>query len=141
MTRRTIQACHSRKRRESARRHLPGVTMPMIDRQKLYEEVGRRIKAARDAHTPPLTQGALAKKLDIERTSITNIEKGTQRATLHLLYLLAQQLKIPLSEILPSLDDEKIAVSGETTEVAQVRLDDDRVKTVPSAAKDFYEKI
>lgn len=115
--------------------------MPMIDRKKLYDEIGRRIKAARDAHTPPLTQGELADMLDIERTSITNIEKGTQRATLHLIYTLAHQLQIPLTRLLPSLDDEKIAISGETTEVVQVKLDKQRVKTVPSAAKTIYDKI
>ena len=115
--------------------------MPMIDRKKLYEEVGRRVKAARDAHTPSLTQGELAEKLNVERTSITNIEKGTQRATLHFLYLLAQQLQIPLARLLPSLDDEKIAVSGGTTEVTQVRLDKKRIMTVPSKVKSIYDSM
>ena len=117
------------------------VAMPMIDRKKLYEEVGRRVKAARDAHRPSLTQGELAEKLNVERTSITNIEKGTQRATLHFLYLLAQQLQIPLARFLPSLDDEKIAVSGETTEVTQVRLDKKRTMTVPSKVKSIYDRM
>jgi transcriptional regulator with XRE-family HTH domain len=117
------------------------VAMPMIDRKKLYEEVGRRVKAARDAYTPSLTQGELAEKLNVERTSITNIEKGTQRATLHFLYLLAQQLQIPLARLLPSLDDEKIAVSGGTTEVTQVRLDKKRTMTVPSKVKSIYDSM
>lgn len=76
----------------------------MIDREKLYADIGRRIKHARR----PLTQGELAQRLGIKRTSITNIEKGSQRATLFFLYSVAQELGIPLQRLLPAVDDPNI---------------------------------
>ncbi len=115
--------------------------MPMIiDRDKLYAEIGRRVKAAREAQRPKLTQGELAKKLGVERTSITNIEKGIQRATLHFLYSLVQQLELPLQRLFPTLDDERIIKSGEITGVAETKVGEG-MKTVPNEVKLFYEKL
>lgn len=80
----------------------------MIDRQKLYADIGRRIKDARR----PLTQSELAQRLGVKRTSITNIEKGSQRATLFFLYSVAQELGIPLQRLLPAVDDPNILDAG-----------------------------
>lgn len=111
-----------------------------IDRDKLNQEIGSRLKRIRESCTPKLTQGELADMLGVKRTSITNIEQGTQRATLYLVYLLAEQLRIPLEQILPSPDDEKILTSVETSEVEEVNLGEE-IKIVPSKVKLLYEKL
>jgi transcriptional regulator with XRE-family HTH domain len=114
--------------------------MLTIDRDKLYREIGRRIRAIREECNPKLTQSELADKLGVERTSITNIEQGTQRATLHLLYSLAQRLQIPLEKLLPALDDKRIFQTGEITNLTEVRLGR-KSKSVPNEVKLFVEKI
>lgn len=65
---------------------------------KVYAEhwtrIGEGIKALRNSRG--LTQEQLAKLVDVERTSITNIEKGKQRLTLDLLDKLANALGMQL---------------------------------------------
>jgi transcriptional regulator with XRE-family HTH domain len=72
-----------------------------LDEQKLYQLVGRRIRDLRVQRNPKLTQARLASLLQIERTSVTNIESGTQRPPLALLYRLCVELDVPLQEVLP----------------------------------------
>lgn len=114
--------------------------MRVIDRDRLYRVIGNRVKQARDSRKPRLTQGELAEMLGVERTSITNIEKGTQRATLHFLYSLAQQLQIPLVQLFPSLDDEEILEPEETTAIAELKLGK-QTRPVPKYVKSFVEKL
>ncbi len=112
--------------------------MSKISRVKLYEEIGRRIRAIRDAQE--LTQEEFAKKLGVKRTSITNLEKGTQRATLYLLYSLAQRFDVSLEKLLPPIEDTGILASRSSTDIAQVRTDKE-TKVVPRQVKSFYEKL
>lgn len=114
--------------------------MLKINRDKLYAEIGRRVRAAREKRTPKLTQERLALELGVERTSITNIEKGTQRATLHFLYSIAQHLQTPLESFLPSIDDNRILDAGAVTDIAVVKLGK-RTKAVPVPAKSLYDKV
>jgi transcriptional regulator with XRE-family HTH domain len=113
--------------------------MNPISRKRLYAQVGARIKKAREAKTPKVTQSDLAKLLDIERTSITNIERGTQRATLLILYGVAQQLQAPLATLLPEVDDPAI-LEGVVTNLAEVTVGT-RKRTVPTAIKSVFEKV
>lgn len=114
--------------------------MLKIDRAKLYEEIGRRVRTARVSRNPKLTQDELAKKLGVERTSIANIEKGTQRATLHFLYSLAQHLQTSLETFLPPIDDAHIIDTGAVSDLAEVKLGK-RTRAVPRSAKSLYEKF
>jgi transcriptional regulator with XRE-family HTH domain len=98
-----------------------------------------RIRKARESRVPRLTQGDLAKRLDVERTSITNIETGTQRATLLLLYRVAQELQVPLGSLLPDLDDPAI-LEGNVTEVAEIVIGKQK-KTVPAPVKSVFDKV
>jgi transcriptional regulator with XRE-family HTH domain len=66
-----------------------------------YAELGHRIRAARIAHG--LTQGALADRLDLTRTSIANLEAGRQRISAHTLAVAAAVLDVPLAELLPAV--------------------------------------
>ncbi len=113
--------------------------MQPISRTKLYAQVGARIKKARESKNPRFTQSELAKRLDIERTSITNIENGTQRATLLILYGVAQQLEVPLLELLPDVDDPMIA-EATVSDVAEITLGKQKM-TVPASVKSVFDKV
>jgi len=81
------------------------------DREAFYEEVGSRIRKARRARKPPLTQEALGKLVSLNRTSITNIEKGRQNFLLHTLADIAAALNVTCYSLLPDSEleaDEKL---------------------------------
>lgn len=86
----------------------------MISNEKLYAVLGARLKRLRegDDGNPRLTQAELAAKVGLERTSITNIEKGNQKVPLHVLYRLCEVLKVDISSLLPPLaevqDDDRV---------------------------------
>lgn len=65
----------------------------------VYLEFGRRLRRARV--TAGLTQSELAGRLNLSRTSITNMERGTQPVALHTLLRLASAVGIPASDMLP----------------------------------------
>jgi transcriptional regulator with XRE-family HTH domain len=65
----------------------------------LYEEFGRRLRQARE--DAGLTQGQLAEAVGLSRTSITNIESGTQPVALHMLFALSRALDKDPHELLP----------------------------------------
>ena len=70
-----------------------------------YIELGKRIKKARkDLH---LTQQALADLLDLNRTSITNIEKGKQKLLVFMLVEIAGKLRVSVNELLPENDSKQ----------------------------------
>lgn len=77
----------------------------MIDDGRLYPMLGERLRKLREETETPkgrLTQAALAHLVGLERTSITNIEKGTQRVSLHLLYAICQELNTSVGDVLPA---------------------------------------
>ena len=92
------------------------VLMPKQEAKELvYRLVGKRITEAREAKG--LSQLALAQQLqqrgvDIQRTSITHMEKGVQRVMLHFLYPIADVLGIAVSSLLPP-KEEFAATSSE----------------------------
>ena len=69
----------------------------------LYQSLGHRIKTERLNRN--LKQGQFAMQLKISRASLVNIEKGRQRAPLHLIYSLSSLLKVELSDLLPEVKD------------------------------------
>lgn len=80
----------------------------MIDETRLYQALGQRLRAAREQQSGSrgrLTQAELASKVGLERTSITNIEKGTQKVPLHVLFRLCQALNASVTELLPSISE------------------------------------
>src|SRR5712692_11882348 len=74
--------------------------------EPIYLDFGLRLRAAR--RKAQLTQEALGKRVDLSRTSITNIEQGNQHVGLHLLYDLAKAVGVRPVELLP---DERPASS------------------------------
>lgn len=81
----------------------------MISDEKLYAALGARLKKLRegDENNSRLTQAELAVKVGLERTSITNIEKGNQKVPLHVLYRLSEVLKVDVATLLPPLNEVK----------------------------------
>lgn len=70
----------------------------------IYIEVGRRIKEARVSNS--LTQQELSNRINLSRTSITNLEKGFQKITLHTLFEISLALDVDVHSLLPSDLDE-----------------------------------
>ena len=64
-----------------------------------YEQFGRRVRGARLEQG--LNQQALAHRVGLERSSISNVEKGRQRVQLHMLLEFAAALNVPPSQLLP----------------------------------------
>jgi DNA-binding XRE family transcriptional regulator len=77
----------------------------MLDQQKLYARIGERVRQIRETHSPRMSQQELAQILKLQRTSITNIERGNQRPTLEALYLLCEHFGLKLENILPTVSD------------------------------------
>lgn len=73
--------------------------LSQLDADAFYRLLGKNIRSARgDA----VTQAQLAKQIDMTRTSVTNIEKGTQRLQVHLLVRIAEALGTDFAKLLPS---------------------------------------
>jgi transcriptional regulator with XRE-family HTH domain len=67
---------------------------------KLYRVFGSRLRALREEKS--VTQEELARRVDLSRTSITNIEKGRQRIMLHQVVELAEALKTDVGALIPT---------------------------------------
>jgi len=63
------------------------------------EELGRRIRAAREGK---LTQETLGSRIGLSRTAVTNIECGRQRLLVDQLVDIAAAIGVPPSDLLPS---------------------------------------
>jgi len=72
----------------------------MVDLKNFYIELGKKIKELRVEHN--LTQEQLANALNLQRTSITNIEAGNQAAPLHVYYQACVLFKENLGDLLPA---------------------------------------
>jgi len=79
----------------------------MISEERLYAGLGQRIRSFREGKNGAgrMTQAELAQLVGLERTSITNIEKGTQKVPLHVLYRMCEIFKIDISAALPSVEE------------------------------------
>lgn len=80
----------------------------MIDEQRLYKALGKNIRdlrATKQGANGLLTQAELAKYVGLERTSITNLEKGSQKVPLHVLYAVCNTLDVDVVDVLPPLQE------------------------------------
>ena len=64
-----------------------------------------------------MSQAQLAAVVGLERTSITNIERGNQKFPLHVLYRICSALNADIEDVLPSLSELRgtQAKSGQMT--------------------------
>jgi DNA-binding XRE family transcriptional regulator len=92
----------------------------MIDERRLYQALGRRVRKLREKRTGArgrMTQAELAELVGLERTSITNIERGNQKVPLHVLFRICEAVEAPLADVLPTLAEAQ-------TEQSEQRLED-----------------
>ena len=80
-----------------------GKTRLAKQKDALYVEVGRLIRAARQAKS--MTQEGLGALVGLSRTSITNIELGRQRLFLDTLHQIADKLGIQVASLFPKFGD------------------------------------
>jgi transcriptional regulator with XRE-family HTH domain len=71
----------------------------MKSEDQFYRDLGKRVRRAR--REKDITQQQLADFLSLQRTSITNIEKGIQRTLVHTLVEISQILGVPVERLLP----------------------------------------
>lgn len=71
--------------------------------EKLYAKVGAAIRAKRSE--AGMTQASLASRTGLKRTSITNIERGSQAILLHQLIDVARVLRTDPVAFLEGLDE------------------------------------
>jgi transcriptional regulator with XRE-family HTH domain len=71
------------------------------DIDSLYRAFGKLVQRNRKRQ-PGLTQEKLGEKVNLSRTSITNIEKGRQHIALHQLFAIAEALKTRPEALLPA---------------------------------------
>jgi len=78
---------------------------------RLYRLIGERVRARRGT----LTQSQLADRVGLGRTSITNLESGSQRMPLHYLARIADALGCDVRDLLPSRQE----LAGGDTQVVR----------------------
>lgn len=77
-----------------------------IDAKLLYNDIRQQIKAVRTAETETrLSQAELGEILGVKRSTVANLESGTQRASLHNVYEICAHYNLELSDLLPSIAD------------------------------------
>jgi len=102
----------------------------MVNEKLLYKALGERLRALRESQHSArgrMTQAELAQDVGLERTSITNIERGNQKVPLHALYRICHALQVPIGEVLPPLSEimlgapagalEELTFAGRTQQV------------------------
>lgn len=73
----------------------------MIDADRFYEDLGRAIRARREALE--ITQAELGVRIGLSRTSVTNIECGRQRLLIDQFCRLAEVLRCERDDLLSSV--------------------------------------
>lgn len=114
----------------------------MVDEKRLYAAVGARLKRLRQAERGPrgkLTQSALANEVGLERTSITNIERGNQKVPLHVLYRICEVLQVPIADLLPSMAEAQFVASP--AQIGELTFQGRNVKTTPRVAQRLAELL
>lgn len=103
---------------------------------RLYRELGKRLRAARrDAE---LTQAALAQRIGVSRTSVTNVEQGNQHIPIHVLYQLAGALGVSPASLLPE-ESALDAPSDESDDMLIRRLKPSKRKQVAELLEQIPE--
>lgn len=84
---------------------------------RIYRVFGSRLREAREQ--ADVTQEELARRVDLSRTSITNIEKGRQRILLHQVLNLAGALNVDPAQLMPSDETAEPALRADVARVVE----------------------
>jgi transcriptional regulator with XRE-family HTH domain len=82
---------------------------------RIYRVFGSRLRELREKAS--VTQEELAKRVDLSRTSITNIEKGRQRVLLHQFVDLAEALNVEPTALMPGSSAGEPPLRGDVAKV------------------------
>ena len=80
------------------------------EQNEFYSKLGKKIRAIRVEQK--IKQETLATHVGFTRISISNIETGRQKIQLHTLIELADYLKTPIQELIPSIELVKSELSS-----------------------------
>jgi transcriptional regulator with XRE-family HTH domain len=69
--------------------------------ESIYRHIGAVVRRGRWKFKPRLTQETLARRVNISRASLANIETGRQSVLVHQLYALAAALDLAPADFLP----------------------------------------
>lgn len=97
---------------------------------RLYILIGEKINKYRKN----LSQEKLARQVNLNRSSITNIEKGRQHLTIDTLWLIATVLNVNPMELLPTVEEVKLEYDD--IYLKQIELSESKKKWV----KDIIEE-
>ena len=113
----------------------------MIDERRLYEALGLKLKALREpeGQRGKLTQAELARQIGLERTSVTNIERGNQKVPLHVLYRICEALGVNIYDLLPDVGQAQALPSA--PRMSEVEFAGKTVTTTPLVAQKISEII
>ncbi|GHF74120.1 transcriptional regulator with XRE-family HTH domain [Amycolatopsis bartoniae] len=95
--------------------------------KRLYVEVGIRVRNARKQ--AEWSQTGLGDAIGLTRSSVANIEAGRQHAPAHVIVLIAQTLKLPYDELLPS--------GEELNEIARASAPDFDLSELSETSQEF----
>ncbi len=82
---------------------------------RLYRLFGSRVRALREEKN--VTQDELAKRVELSRASITNIERGRQRVLLHQMVGIAQALDADPTQLIPKPEPKPAALRADVARV------------------------
>ena len=99
----------------------------------IYEELGKRIKAAREKEG--INQEVVAQYLDLSRVSISNIEAGKQKIQLHTLLDIVKLLHIDMNDLFAPL---KLLLVDNISAAREKRIQDSL--TTPTASGDAIQE-
>lgn len=107
--------------------------MDKKEQEKLYKLLGENVRKHRSRLG--LTQGQLADKIELTRTSVVNIEQGKQHTPLHLLLTMTEVFSITLETLIPNKTDYQ----------SNAQIDEETFKDMKDIDKlkfeEFYEKF
>ncbi len=98
-------------------------------KDSLYKLIGNQIKSRREELR--MNQADLSAKLNISRSSISNIEVGRHQVPLFTLYEIAKELKMDVKNLIPSLEEVTVFATKDfkdySTYLSTTDLDSDKI--------------
>ncbi len=89
----------------------------MLTEDEIYVAVGEKVRAARLARH--LTQDQLSDRIGLERSSVANIERGSQRLPIHVLYRISAALDFPFVDLLPPSPSKTEVIKSVSVDISK----------------------
>ena len=89
-------------------------------KEPIYEYLGQKVRDSRIKRG--LSQGELAEKVGLNRTSIVLIERGEQRVPIHRVVMIARALGVSVMVLIPDIEEEDIEGAGKIDKASLGRV-------------------